>query len=453
MTTIYSAQWLLPVASPAIGAGALAVEGARIVGVGTRDELAGRFPDAAREDFGEAAIVPGLVNCHSHLELTAMRGYLEDVEDFFLAWLRKLTVARNERMTAGDLRASAAWGAVEALRAGVTCVGDASDSGATTAQALREAGLRGVVFQEAFGPDPSAAGEQAAKLREKVSRLRGAETELVGIGVSPHAPYTVSAPLFESLTGYALAEGLPMMIHAAESQAEQLFMLEGEGPFAEMLRRRGVGWRAPKVSTIQYLKNLGVLAARPLLAHCVRADDADLVAISEAGASAAHCPKSNAKLGHGRAPFAAMLGAGLSVGLGSDSVAANNNCDLLEEARFAALASRAAGDKLSDGQMVSAEDVLRAATLGGAHALGLGRRVGALAAGLEADFAVVGLGGAHQRPVYDPASTLVFSSSGRDVLLTVVAGRELFRDGRVTTVDEDRLRARILEIRSKLAGA
>jgi cytosine/adenosine deaminase-related metal-dependent hydrolase len=450
---VYSARWLLPVASPAIEGGALAVEGARIVGVGAREELLARFPDAAREEFGEAVIMPGLVNCHSHLELTAMRGYLEDVEDYFLAWLRKLTVARMERMTADDLRVSAAWGAVEALRAGVTCVGDASDSGATTAAALGEVGLRGVVFQEAFGPDPSAAGEQAARLREKVSRLRESETELVKAGVSPHAPYTVSAPLFESLAEYALAEGLPLMIHAAESRAEQLFMLEGAGPFAEVLRWRGVEWRAPGVSTIQYLKNLGVLRARPLLAHCIHADDADIAAIANAGAPVAHCPKSNAKLGHGRAPFAAMLRAGLNVGLGSDSVAANNNCDLLEEARTALLASRAAGDRLEDERMVSAGDVLRAATLGGARALGLGQRVGALAEGLEADFTVVRLDGAHQQPVYNPASALVFSSSGRDVLLTAVAGRELFRDGRVTSVDEERLRALMLEIGAKLAAA
>lgn len=453
MIKIYSANWLLPVASPAIEGGALAVEGTSIIGVGARDEVIARFPEAAGEEFGEAVIVPGLVNCHSHLELTAMRGYLEDVEDFFLAWLRKLTVARNERMTADDLRVSAAWGAVEALRAGVTCVGDASDSGATTARALGEVGLRGVVFQEAFGPDPSVAVEQAAKLKEKVSLLREAETELVKAGVSPHAPYTVSAPLFELLAEYARDEKLPLMIHAAESRAEHLFMLEGAGPFAEVLRLRGIEWRAPGVSTIQYLKSLGVLAARPLLAHCVHADEADLAAVAAAGASVAHCPKSNAKLGHGRAPFAAMLRAGAGVGLGSDSVAANNGCDLLEEARFAALASRAAGDKLEDGRMVSAADVLRAATTGGANALGLGRRVGALAEGLEADFAVVRLDGAHQQPVYDPAATLVFSSSGRDALLTVVAGRELFRDGRVTSVDEDGLRVRVREIASKLSAA
>ena len=451
MTTIYCADWLIPVSAGAIEGGALAVEGARVVGVGARAELIARFPGAGREEFGEAAIVPGLVNCHSHLELTAMRGYLEDVEDFFLAWLRKLTVARNERMTLDDLRVSAAWGAVEAVRAGVTCVGDASDSGATTARALGQVGLRGVVFQEAFGPDPSVAGEQATKLKEKVSQAREAETELVRVGVSPHAPYTVSAPLFELLTEYASAEELPLMIHAAESRAEQLFMLEGAGPFAEVLRLRGIEWRAPGVSTVQYLKSLGVLAARPLLAHCVHADDADIAAIADANASVAHCPKSNAKLGHGRAPLAAMLRAGAGVGLGSDSVAANNICDLLEEARFAALASRAAGDKLEDERMVAAGDVLRAATAGGAHALGLGRRVGALAEGLDADFAVVRLDAAHQQPVYDPASALVFSSSACDVLLTVVAGRELFRDGRVTSVDEEELRAGVREIKRKLA--
>ena len=169
------------------------------------------------------------------------------------------------------------------------------------------------------------------------------------------------------------------------------------------------------------------------------------------GASVAHCPKSNAKLGHGRAPLAAMLRAGATVGLGSDSVASNNTCDLLEEARFAALASRAAGDTLEGGRMTGADDALRMLTRDAARALRLEHLTGALAEGLEADLVAVRLDAAHQLPVYDAASALVFSSSGRDVLLTVVAGREVFRDGRVTTVDEDELRARVRDIARRLS--
>ncbi|HEV7843270.1 MAG TPA: amidohydrolase family protein, partial [Pyrinomonadaceae bacterium] len=197
----------------------------------------------------------------------------------------------------------------------------------------------------------------------------------------------------------------------------------------------------------------GLLTARPLLAHCIRADEPDIERIVEAGAGIAHCPKSNAKLGHGRAPFTAFVNKGARVGLGSDSVASNNVCDMLEEARFAALLSRAAGDKLSSGERMNAREVLFAATTGGARAIGLDDRTGALAQGLQADLVVINLDSAHQRPVYDAASALVFSSSARDVLLTVVAGREIFRNGRVLTVDEERLGTRMMEIQEKLSAA
>ena len=430
MMKLYCARWVLPVASAPIRDGAVAVEGARIAGVGARAQLAERFPSVEVEDFGEAALLPGFVNCHTHLELTAMRGFLDEEEGDFFAWLIKLTIARGGRMTTEDLYASAAWGAVEAARAGVTCVADASDAGAGALKALGDVGLRGVVFQEVFGPDEREAQRQFDKAREKIALLRGGETALVALGLSPHAPYTVSRPLLEMLAEFAQDERLPLMMHASESEAERMFMLEGRGPFAESFKARGLVFRPPGVSTVRHLARTGILDARPLLAHC---------------------PKSNAKLGHGRAPLAAMLRAGLAVGLGSDSVASNNTCDMLEEARFAALASRAAGDTLEGGRMTGAEDALRMLTHDGARALKLEHAVGALAEGLEADLVAVRLDAVHQLPIYDAASALVFSSSGRDVLLTVVAGREVFRDGRVTRVDEDELRARVRDIARRLS--
>jgi cytosine/adenosine deaminase-related metal-dependent hydrolase len=452
MTKLYCARWVLPISSGPIEAGAVAVGGTRIVGVGARAELSARFPGSEAEDFGEAVILPGFVNCHTHLELTAMRGFLEPEEGDFFAWLRKITLTRNGRMTAEDLHASALWGAVEAARAGVTCVGDASDAGATTMRALAYSGLRGVVFQEAFGPDEREARARFEKAREKVLRLRALETERVTLGLSPHAPYSVSRPLIGLLTEFALAERLPLMMHAAESRAEELLLREGRGPFTEGFGARGPGWRAPGVSPVQYLAATGFLDARPLLAHCVRVDDADIETLRAKGARVAHCPKSNAKLGHGRAPLAAMLRAGVTLGLGSDSVASNNACDLLEEARFAALASRAAGDTLEGHRLVGGGEMLAAATLGGARALGMERTAGALAEGLEADLVAVRLDAAHQLPAYDPSTALLFASSGRDVLMTVVAGREVFRDGRVTTLDENELRARIRDIARRLAA-
>jgi len=313
-------------------------------------------------------------------------------------------------------------------------------------------------------------------------------------GVSPHAPYTVSAAQLELISRRAIDQKLPLMMHAAESEAERLFMLEGTGPFADGLRSRGIDWQAPGISTVEYLARHGIFETKPLLAHCVTVDDVDIDLIIKADAGVAHCPKSNAKLGHGRAPFAKFIAAGVRVGLGSDSVASNNNCDLLEEARFATLLGRVGsanrGSSLtvregsvtepradrgphasiprgvvdasgSDTQLdptfrggllpaISAKDVLFAATLGGARALGLDDQIGALAEGMQADLISVGLEGAHQHPVSDPADALIFSSSRQDVRFTMVAGREIYRDGAVTVPDHDELISRLRKVRQRL---
>ncbi len=447
MLNIYCADWVIPVATPPLVDGAVAVDGTQIVALGPRADLVKQFPAAPVEDFGAAALMPGLINCHSHLELTAMRGYLEAEEQDFFAWLRKLTGARMLRMTAADLRVAATWGALEAARAGVTCVGDAASSAAASIGALKEVGLRGTVYQEVFGPDARMAKEQWAKAHEQIEALRATETKLVRVGVSPHAPYSVSAPLLELITDYALAEQLPVMMHAAESEAETLLLRDGLGVFAADYAQRGIAWRAPGLSPVQYLAQVGVLRARPLLAHCIRVDDADIETIKQAGACVAHCPQSNAKLGHGHAPYHKFLH--LKHGLGSDSVASNNTCDLLAEARAALLMGRAAAPRALD--VLTAQQTLFDATTGGAAALGYGAQTGALAAGLQADLIVVRLDGAHQLPVHDPVSALIFASSGRDVVLTVVAGREIFRAERVLTVDEAGLRARMIEIGAQLA--
>ncbi|HYY41713.1 MAG TPA: amidohydrolase family protein, partial [Pyrinomonadaceae bacterium] len=308
--------------------------------------------------------------------------------------------------------------------------------------------LRGTVFQEVFGPDARMAREQWAKSRALIDSLRAHETALVRVGISPHAPYTVSAPLLELATDYALAASLPMMMHAAESEAETLLIRDGRGPFAEDYARRGIEWHAPGVSPVQYLAQVGVLRARPLLAHCIRVDDADIETISTSGASVAHCPKSNAKLGHGHAPYHKFLH--LRHGFGSDSVASNNTCDLLEEARTALITARAvAPEALS---VLSAEQALADATDGGAHALDVAAQTGALVVGRAADLIAVRLDGAHQLPVHDPVGALVFTSAGRDVVFTLVAGREIYRAGRVLTVDEERLRARMQEIAARLTA-
>src|SRR5215203_2205879 len=222
MTTIYSARWVVPVSAAPIENGAVAVEGERIAGVGPHAEIVERFPEFRVESFGEAIIIPGLVNTHTHLELTALRGYLENEETDFFAWLRKLTFARLQLLTPDDIRVSATWGACEAVRAGITCVADASDSAVMSMAALREVGLRGVVYQESFGPDARLAEENFEKLKTKVEELRAVESDLVRAGVSPHAPYTVCGPQLELIAELAEAQRLPLMMHAAESEAEDI---------------------------------------------------------------------------------------------------------------------------------------------------------------------------------------------------------------------------------------
>lgn len=229
---------------------------------------------------------------------------------------------------------------------------------------------------------------------------------------------------------------------------EASLLSEGSGLFAEGLANRGIKWNAPGLSTIQYLNALGILQTRPLLAHCINLDLADIQTLRDTGSSVAHCPKSNAKLAHGVAPLASFLDAGVKLGFGSDSVASNNSCDLLEEARFALLTARQAAAVNSP--EITAAQALEIATLGGARALGIEGKVGELREGLQADFAAVSLNGTHQIPSYESVSTLIFNSSGRDVVLTVVAGREVYRHGRVTTLDEDSLREQMKAIGTKL---
>src|SRR5256714_14346181 len=360
MPKIYTARWVLPIVAPAINDGAIVINNSKIAAVGDRAAILRAFPDARAEDFGNAAILPGLINTHSHLELTVMRGFLEREEHDFFAWLRKLTVARL-RMTGEDLFVSAACGAIEAARAGITCFGDSSSLAVQSMRALNEVGLRAHVYQESFGPDPKLAEENVDKLREQLEGMQTLQTGLVRAGLSPHAPYTVSARQLEMISRLAVDEILPVMMHAAESASEKQFMLSGVGPFADGLRTRGIDWQAPGTSTVRYLADHGVLETKPLLAHCINVDEDDLQLIKKAGAGVAHCPKSNAKLGHGRAPFAQFIAAGLNVGLGSDSVASNNTCEILEEARFAALVARI--DPGDDRRPFSAPPVLFAATL------------------------------------------------------------------------------------------
>jgi cytosine/adenosine deaminase-related metal-dependent hydrolase len=435
--TLYRAAWVLPVTSPPIPDGAVLVgDDGRIVTVAPHAAI--DRPEGARiEDLGAAALLPGLVNVHAHPELAMFRGALEDLG--FRDWILRLVGARRAVLDGNDHAAAARWTLVEALRAGMTTLGATEASGASVA-ALREAGMRGIVYREVFGPDPADVHGAMRELRASVDRLREESGGRVEVGISPHAPYTVSDALFTAAAEYAIAEGLPLAVHAAEAAVEHRLVVEGEGDFAPGLRARGIATPPRGRSTVELLDRLGVLRAAPLLIHCVLLDGDDVRRVADSGAAVAHCPVANARLGHGVAPYPELVAAGVRVGLGTDSVASNNRLDLLEEARIASLLHRG---RLRRTDVLTAGDALRLCTIEGARALGMQDRIGSLEPGKEADLCAVSLAGPHVRPVHDPAAAVLHAARGSDVVLTVVGGRVLHRDGAVPGLEVEALAAAV----------
>lgn len=445
---IYTADFVLPICAEPIAEGAVVVEKDEIVAVGAAQETVEKFPEAICEDFGEAAILPGFINAHSHLEITAMRGFLDTVEHDFYAWLMKLTTTRAEKLSDKDIEIAACFGALEGARAGVTCFGDIGRFGRFGFNALKTNGLRGVLFQETeFSPDNITANADFDKLKEKYLQLKQYETDLIKIGLSPHAPYTVSRALFERIADYALRENIKISTHAAESAEEQSLMTTGEGFFASVYRKYGFEWHSPNCSSIEFLDRIGVLRAKPLLAHCVKASERDIELLAASDSRVAHCPKSNAKFGHGSAPLEKFLDARVKVGFGSDSVASNNVCDILEEARFGVLATRNLADKK---RFIEPREAIETMTLGAAKALGLEAEIGTLETGKQADLIAVSLDSTAQMPIHDVYSALVFASNARDVRMTMVAGEEIYRDGAARKIDEREIKEKMKRIGEKM---
>jgi len=429
--TRYHARWVFPIASEPIEDGTVVVEGDRIAWVGPR---AAAPVGGDNDDLGNAVLMPGLVNAHTHLELTVMRGFLAGLA--FFDWVRTLTRARRDVLGEAALLDSARLGVVEGLRVGITTFADTGNSSAPF-DALLELGARGIAYREVFGPDPAQVADSLAGLRANVDAMRARETPLVRVGVSPHAPYSVCDALFAAVAAYAADERLPVAVHIAEGEDESLLVERGEGPFADFLRSRGIPVAPRGRSPIALLERCGVLAVRPLLIHAVRADAADIAAMVRHRCGVAHCPASNAWLAHGVAPLVEMLQSGLDVGLGSDSMASNTRMDILGEGRLAARQQHA---RTRHSAALPPLQLLDLATRGGARAIGLGDVVGVLTPGYQADLAAFAVEAAVSR-AQDVAAAVVNTETAV-TRRVVVAGQLRVRDG-VVLHDDASLAARV----------
>ncbi len=364
-----------PVTAPPIEDGAVLVDDAgKIAALGSNRAVPA--PRGAEQlEFPDGALVPGLVNCHTHLELTHLAG--RNAEPSFPQWIRRIRELKDAT-PAEEFYRAAEQGVRACWAAGVTCVADTGSSGAPL-EALARLGGRGIYYQEVFGPDPAKCTASIAELERALSRLSPLASSQRRLGVSPHAPYTVSEPLYRAVAAFARRERLPIAVHLAESRED-----------------RGIAVVPRGGSSVRHVVELGVVGRGTLCIHCVQVDEQDIAVLGDSGAAVAHCPRSNRAHGHGTAPLAALRRAGVPVGLGTDSVVSVGDMNLRAEAVAAGL----------DG-----EDALRMLTLEGARALGLDDQIGSLEVGKEADLAVFA-STALYRPL--PPST---------ALLTVVAGR------------------------------
>lgn len=404
--SVVSADWVVPVEGEPIRDGAIAIgDDGRIEAVGPASEL------GAAERFDGCVIVPGFVNCHTHLEYAVYAGFGDGLP--FPAWIG-LHIRRKKFLELDDMRAIATDGAHACLSSGVTTVGDCSYAGAA-AEAIAETGLRGIVYLEVFGADAGVL-DGFHELRDRVGVHA---SERLTIGVSPHAPFTCTLEVYR-----ACAElGLPTATHLAESASERAYLLDGSGDwsaFAELLVP------PPGATGIRLLADDGLLGPQVMAAHCVDVEPEEIALLAETGVGVAHCPRSNGMLGCGVAPLAELLAAGIPVGIATDSPASTPSFDLFEELRTAIVAARA---RDRSPEALSAATALELATLGGARVLGLDAEVGSLVPGKWADLAVVSLADSPLEPVEDPVTAVVLGGSPDRVAATLVAGETRYRRG------------------------
>jgi len=404
--------------------GAVAVADGRIAAVGPAEELLELSPSGEVLNAGNSIILPGLVNTHSHLAMTLLRGIADDIP--LKEWLEQhIWPVESKYMDRETVRLGTELATAEQLLAGVTTSADMYFFGDEVSSVLADAGMRGVVAESLIDiPTPRCATpeEMFEKQRELLEAYSG--HPLITPSVAAHSPYSVSAANLVKEAELAEEFDAPMQIHLSETRWEVEKLLGEKG-----------------VSPVAYLADLGVLSERTVAAHCVHVSSEDIELLAEFEVGVSHNPVSNLKLASGVSPVPAMVAHGVKVGLGTDGAASNNTLDLLRDMQLAALLHKGiAGDPT----VLPARTMLELVTINGARVLGL-ENIGTLAEGREADLICVAVDGPRTAPMYDPFSQLVFAARSCDVRHVMISGQVVVRNHELQTMDRERIEAQARE--------
>jgi 5-methylthioadenosine/S-adenosylhomocysteine deaminase len=413
--------------------GAVAIDGADIVAVDTADAIARQFRGRETIEAWGSVVMPGLINTHTHAPMVMYRGLADDLA--LMEWLQKYIFPAEARtVTPEFVRAGTRLAALEMIQSGTTTYADMYYFEEEIGKETRKAGLRGVLGQTIIqfpAPDAKTPADGLARTEAFIREFK--DDPLITPAVAPHAMYTLDGPTLMAARELAKRHRVPTLIHLAETADE-----------AKTAQERG------KASPVAYLEGLGFLGPGVLAAHGVWVTAPEIAVLKAHNVAVSHNPESNMKLASGTAPVVGYLEAGVVLGLGTDGAASNNDLDMFEAMRTASFLHKL---QTNDPRAVSARTVLRMATVGGARALGMERRIGSLEPGKRADVIVVSMSSARQTPMYDPISHLVYTTTGSDVQATIVNGTVLMRNRKVLTLDEDAVlkEARLLSEKVKLA--
>jgi 5-methylthioadenosine/S-adenosylhomocysteine deaminase len=445
---ILRARYVLPIESEPIENGAILVRKGKIDALGKFSKLKKEYPREGVKDFKDAAILPGFVDTHTHLEFSTFRGVTPELP--FWAW--KLKLAEKSRVfNDGDWELSAEIGALEAIQSGITCIADITRTGAPLKVALKF-GLRGIIFYEVSEMDARKVDKVMQKAEEKIGEWRKlSKGSLLEIGISPYSAYNVAPPILKEVARFSQKEKLLLATHLSGSKEECDFVKYGSGPLAHQYREvMGWGdilWQPLGVSPVKYMENWDVFETKVLAVHCIQMSDYDIDVLKKYDVSIAHCPRTSAKLGMGVAPLSKFFKRGMIVGLGTDSPASNYTMDFFDEMRVGILLQRGVS---KDVNSLSARKFVQMATLEGAKALRMEDKIGSLKPGKEADIIVVDLSEAHQFFGEDPYTLLVYRASQENIILTMVKGEILYEKGKFKKVSLSDIMSRVSPLKKKL---